>query len=67
MTTEELLLEKWRDLNPAKQMQVIAFADRLLPKQTTDSPLGRKLPARSVKSSIPPRAKTPRSHCQRAK
>ncbi|NJM75842.1 MAG: hypothetical protein HC852_08740 [Acaryochloridaceae cyanobacterium RU_4_10] len=57
MTTEELLLEKWRILPPVKQQEVLAFADRLTKSSpTADSPLGEKLRAiraRIVESGIP--------------
>jgi hypothetical protein len=52
MTTEELLLEKWRTtLPPAKQKEVLAFTDRLIkPSPTADSPLGEKL--RAIRARI---------------
>jgi hypothetical protein len=57
MTTEELLLEKWRILPPDRQQEVLALADRLTkPLPNVDSPLGEKLRAirtRIVESGIP--------------
>ena len=57
MTTEELLLEKWRTLSPNRQQEVLEFTDRLTkPSPTVDSPLGEKLRAirtRIVASEIP--------------
>jgi hypothetical protein len=57
MTTEELLLEKWRILTPDRQQEVLALADRLaMPSPNADSPLGEKLRAirsRIVESGIP--------------
>jgi hypothetical protein len=57
MTTEELLLEKWRILPPDRQQEVLALADRLTkPLSNVDSPLGEKLRAiraRIVESGIP--------------
>ena len=51
MTTEELLLEKWRTLPPAKQQEVLAFVSYLTkPSLTADSPLGQKL--RAIRSRI---------------
>jgi hypothetical protein len=55
MTTEELLLEKWRTLPPAHQQEVLAFVDRLT-QPTPDSPLGQKLRAiraRIIEAKIP--------------
>jgi hypothetical protein len=57
MTTEELLLEKWRTLPPARQQEVLAFTDRLTkPSPTADSTLWEKLRAiraQIVESGIP--------------
>jgi hypothetical protein len=57
MTSEELLLEKWRTLSSDKQQEVLTFVDRLTnPPPTSDSPLGQKLRAiraRIVESGIP--------------
>jgi hypothetical protein len=57
MSTEELLLEKWRILPPDRQQEVLALADRLAkPLPNADSPLGGKLRAiraRIVESGIP--------------
>jgi hypothetical protein len=64
MSTEEILLSKWRNLNPVKQREVLAFCggthperNRLTqPNQKNDSPLGQKLRAiraQIVKSGIP--------------
>jgi hypothetical protein len=55
MTTEEVLLEKWRTLTPDKQAEALAFVDRLS-RPNTDSPLGQKLRAirrQIVESGIP--------------
>jgi hypothetical protein len=55
MTTEELLLEKWRTLTPDKQEEALAFVDRLS-RPNADSPLGQKLRAiraQIVQSGIP--------------
>ncbi len=55
MTTEELLLTKWRTLSPEHQQAVLAFVDRL-GHPRTDSPLGqglRAVRARIVASGIP--------------
>jgi hypothetical protein len=42
MTTEELLLEKWRTLPSEKQREVLAFVEHLTqPSPATDSPLGQ--------------------------
>jgi hypothetical protein len=57
MTTEELLLTKWRVLSPAQQQEALAFVDRLAKSApTTDSPLGQKLRtirAKIVESGVP--------------
>ena len=57
MTTEELLLEKWRILPPGRQQEVLAFTEHLTKSPpTADSPLGEKLRAirsRIVESGIP--------------
>jgi hypothetical protein len=57
MTTEELLLEKWRTLPSEKQQEVLAFVEHLIqPSPATDSSLGRKLRAiraRIVESGVP--------------
>ena len=55
MTTEELLLAKWRTLPPDKQQEALAFVDRLS-RPNTDSPLGQKLRAiraQIVESGVP--------------
>ena len=49
MTTEELLLAKWRNLPPDKQQEAFAFVDRLS-RPNTDSPLGQKL--RAIRAQI---------------
>jgi hypothetical protein len=49
MTTEELLLEKWRTLPPASQQEVLAFVDRLT-QPASDSPLGKRL--RAIRARI---------------
>jgi hypothetical protein len=49
MTTEELLLAKWRNLPPDKQQEALAFVDRLS-RPHTDSPLGQKL--RAIRAQI---------------
>jgi hypothetical protein len=58
MMTEELLLEKWRTLPPAKQQEVLALVDRLTQPSSSasDSPLGQKLRAirtQIVESGVP--------------
>jgi hypothetical protein len=51
MSTEELLLEKWRILPPDRQQEVLALADRLAkPLPNADSPLGGKL--RAIRAHI---------------
>ena len=55
MTTEELLLAKWRTLPPDKQQEALAFVDRLS-RPNTDSPLGQKpraIRAQIVESGVP--------------
>lgn len=55
MTTEELLITKWRNLSPEEQQEALAFVDRLS-RPNTDSSLGQKLRAiraKIVKSGIP--------------
>jgi len=55
MTTEELLIAKWRNLPPNKQQEALAFVDRLS-RSNTDSPLGQKLRAiraKIVESGVP--------------
>jgi hypothetical protein len=55
MTTEELLIAKWRTLSPPKQQEVLAFIDRLS-RPNFDSPLGQKLRAiraKIVESGVP--------------
>lgn len=55
MTTEELLIAKWRNLPPDKQQEALAFVDRLS-RPNTDSPLGQKLRAiraKIVESGVP--------------
>ena len=49
MTTEELLIAKWRNLPPDKQQEAFAFVDRLS-RPHTDSPLGQKL--RAIRAKI---------------
>jgi hypothetical protein len=49
MTTEELLIAKWRKLSPEKQQEALAFVDRLS-RPKTDSPLGQKL--RAIRAKI---------------
>jgi hypothetical protein len=49
MTTEELLVAKWRNLPPDKQQEALAFVDRLSHPQV-DSPLGQKL--RAIRAKI---------------
>ncbi|MEA5419705.1 hypothetical protein VB712_10770 [Spirulina sp. CCNP1310] len=49
MTTEELLIAKWRNLSPDKQQEAIAFVD-CLSRPNTDSPLGQKL--RAIRAKI---------------
>jgi hypothetical protein len=57
MTTEELLLEKWRTLPSKKQQEVLAFVEDLTQSSpSTDSSLGQKLRAiraRIVESGVP--------------
>jgi hypothetical protein len=56
MTTEELLLAKWRILSPGQQQETLAFVDRLTNPPTTDSPLGQKLRmirAKILESGVP--------------
>jgi hypothetical protein len=51
MTTEELLLEKWRNLPSEKQQKVLAFVEHLTqPSPAIDSPLGQKL--RAIRARI---------------
>ncbi len=55
MTTEELLIAKWRTLSPPRQQEVLAFVERLS-RPNTDSPLGqtlRAIRAKIVESGIP--------------
>ena len=55
MTTEELLLTKWRTLPPDDQQAVLAFVDHLSHRRA-DSPLGQGLRAirtRIVEAGIP--------------
>ena len=55
MTTEELLIAKWRNLPPDKQQEAFAFVDRLS-RPNTDSPLGQKLRAirtKIIESGVP--------------
>jgi len=49
MTTEELLIAKWRNLPPDKQQEAFVFVDRLS-SPNTDSPLGQKL--RAIRAKI---------------
>jgi hypothetical protein len=39
MTTEELLITKWRNLSHEEQQEALAFVNRLS-RPNTDSPLG---------------------------
>jgi hypothetical protein len=55
MTTEQILIDKWRALSPENQAAVLTFVEQVS-HPTTDSPMGQKLRAirqKIVESGIP--------------
>ena len=51
MSQEELLLERWRDLSPQKQQELLNIAGQLVASDTLESPIGplTKQPKRNLK------------------
>jgi hypothetical protein len=55
MTTEQILINKWRALSPEKQAAVLTFVEQVS-SPTTDSPMGQQLRAirqKIVEAGIP--------------
>ena len=51
MSREELLLERWRDLSPEKQQELLNIAGQLIASDTLETPIGHlsKQPKRNLK------------------